>query len=33
MQMTREYMQTVTNWKGIMNEARIGEHHHYRDEK
>jgi hypothetical protein len=33
MQMTREYMQTVTNWKGIMSEAKIGEHHHYRDEK
>lgn len=33
MEMTREYMATVTNWKGIMNDARIGSHHHYRDEE
>jgi hypothetical protein len=33
MQMTREYMQTVTNWKGIMKDARIGSHHQYRDEE
>jgi hypothetical protein len=32
MQMTREYMQTVTNWKGMMNDAKIGSHH-YRDEE
>ena len=31
MQMTREYMQTVTNWKGIMNDIRVGEHR-YGDE-
>ena len=31
MRMTREYMQTVTNWKGIMNEFKVGDHH-YRDE-
>jgi hypothetical protein len=30
--MTREYMQTVTNWKGMMNDIKIGEHR-YRDEK
>jgi hypothetical protein len=29
--MTREYMQTVTNWKGMMKEIKVGEHH-YRDE-
>ncbi|MCW4012184.1 MAG: hypothetical protein NWF07_04235 [Candidatus Bathyarchaeota archaeon] len=33
MRMTREYMQTVTNWKGMMNEFKVGEHHHYRDEE
>jgi hypothetical protein len=33
MKMTREYMQTVTNWKGMMNEAKIGSHYHYRDEE
>jgi hypothetical protein len=32
MQMTREYMQTVTNWKGMMNDAKI-DSHHYRDEE
>ena len=31
MRMTREYMQTVTNWKGMMNEFKFGDHH-YRDE-
>ena len=30
MEMTREYMATVTNWKGMMNEFKVGEHH-YRD--
>lgn len=33
MQMTREYMQTVTNWKGMMNEANFGNHRRYRDEE
>ena len=28
MAMTREYMATVTNWKGIMKDARIGAHYH-----
>ena len=28
MAMTREYMQTVTNWKGLMKDARIGAHYH-----
>lgn len=32
MEMTREYMQTVTNWKGMMNEAKFGTHH-YKDEE
>ena len=32
MKMTREYMQTVTNWKGMMNDIKIGEHKTYRDE-
>ena len=32
MRMTREYMQTVTNWKGMMNEFKVGDHRHYRDE-
>ena len=32
MRMTREYMQTVTNWKGMMNEFKVGEHRHFRDE-
>lgn len=32
MEMTREYMQTVTNWKGMMNEAKFGSHH-YKDEE
>ena len=32
MRMTREYMQTVTNWKGMMNEFKVGEHHYSRDE-
>ena len=32
MRMTREYMQTVTNWKGMVNEFKVGEHHNYRDE-
>ena len=31
MKMTREYMQTVTNWKGMVNEFKVGEHN-YRDE-
>ena len=31
MKKTREYMQTVTNWKGMMNDIKIGEHYH-RDE-
>ena len=31
MKMTREYMQTVTNWKGMMNDIRVGEHR-YGDE-
>ena len=33
MAMTREYMQTVTNWKGMMKDARIGEHSYYKDEE
>jgi hypothetical protein len=32
MRMTREYMQTVTNWKGMMNEFKVGDHRSYRDE-
>jgi len=31
--MTREYMQTVTNWKGVMKDARIGEHSYYKEEE
>jgi hypothetical protein len=27
MAMTREYMATVTNWKGMMKDARIGAHY------
>ena len=27
MAMTREYMATVTNWKGLMKDARIGAHY------
>ena len=26
MKMTREYMQTVTNWKGMVNDIKVGEH-------
>jgi hypothetical protein len=33
MQMTREYMQTVTNWKGMMRDARFGNHFHHKDEE
>ncbi len=33
MAMTREYMQTVTNWKGLMKDARIGAHYHEDDEE
>ncbi len=33
MAMTREYMQTVTNWKGMTKDARIGEHSYYKDEE
>src|SRR4030042_4511291 len=33
MAMTREYMQTVTNWKGLMKDARIGAHFHEGDEE
>jgi len=33
MAMTREYMQTVTNWKGIMKDARIGAHYHEKEEE
>ena len=32
MAMTREYMATVTNWKGIMKDARIGTHYHEDEE-
>ena len=32
MSMTREYMQTVTNWKGMVNDIKVGDHYH-RDEK
>lgn len=28
MDMTRDYMQTVTNWKGMMREGRFGQHHY-----
>jgi hypothetical protein len=31
MQMPREYMQTVTNWKGMVNDIKVGDHYH-RDE-
>ena len=31
-QMTREYLRTLTNWKGIFSDAKIGDHH-YRQEK
>ena len=30
MRMTREYMQAITNWKGMMSEFKVGDHH--RDE-
>ncbi|HEX9914006.1 MAG TPA: hypothetical protein VGB32_03725 [Candidatus Bathyarchaeia archaeon] len=33
MAMTREYMQTVTNWKGLMKDARIGAHFHEDNEE
>jgi hypothetical protein len=33
MAMTREYMQTVTNWKGLMKDARIGAHFHEDEEE
>ncbi|MBD3172583.1 hypothetical protein GF326_08930 [Candidatus Bathyarchaeota archaeon] len=33
MKMTREYMQTVTNWKGMMNEASFGNHRRHQDEE
>lgn len=33
MAMTREYMQIVTNWKGMMKDTRIGEHSYYKDEE
>ena len=32
MAMTREYMGTVTNWKGMMKDARIGAHYHEYEE-
>ena len=32
MAMTREYMATVTNWKGVMKDARIGAHYHEYEE-
>jgi hypothetical protein len=32
MKMTREYMQTITNWKGMMKEGRFG-HHYYEEEE
>ena len=32
MAMTREYMATVTNWKGIMKDARIGAHYNEYEE-
>jgi hypothetical protein len=28
MKMTREYLRTLTNWKGMFSEAKIGEHHY-----
>lgn len=31
MEMTREYMQTVTKWKEMMGDIRVGEHR-YKDE-
>ena len=31
MKMTREYMQTVTNWKGMMGDIKVGDHR-YKDE-
>ena len=33
MAMTREYMATVTNWKGIMKEGRFGQHMYYENEE
>lgn len=32
MAMTREYMQTVTNWEGMMRESRFS-HHNYEEEE
>jgi len=28
MEMTREYLRTLTNWKGIFSDAKIGGHHY-----
>lgn len=33
MAMTREYMATVTNWKGMMKEGRFGRHEYYESEE
>ncbi len=31
MEMTREYMRTVTNWKSMVGDIKVGEHR-YKDE-
>ena len=28
MEMTREYMRTVTNWKNVVGDIKVGEHRH-----
>jgi hypothetical protein len=32
MEMTREYLRTLTNWQGMMREARIGSHRYKSEE-
>ncbi len=32
MDMTREYLRTLTNWKGIFSDAKIGEHRYRQEE-
>ena len=31
MEMTREYMRTVTNWKSVVGDIKVGDHR-YKDE-
>ena len=32
MEMIREYLRTLTNWKGLFSEAKIGGHHYRQEE-